>query len=197
MTLSFVQLLARLRTVDRRLLVMVLVAMAALLYTGNLGLRYLSDTERAQELEREIRQLAAVVENLGERNAPALSGLANQQALLEEEALRFSHASDDDLILLLSEAALESRVHPASVNARAAGTRREGMLEYGVRRINLRVEGRPRNVLDFIDAVSLVVPGARIESVSMGGFPEAPWASLEFEFLLDPVRMDVAETTGS
>ena len=197
MALSISQLLLRLRSADRWLLVALAAAAAVLLYTGMLGMQYVGGSGRAADLRLEAGQLIDVLDSVAGTRTATGSPLADEEARLAERQARFSYESDDAVIHLLSEHARTWRVRLESAIARGSGVITEGSLIYRVQKLDLRLEGQPSRLLDYIDSLSTDIPGLEVDVVRMGGFGQAPWAALQLSLFLDPVSVDPVSNQGS
>ena len=197
MALSISQLLLRLRSADRSLLVALAAAAAVLFYTGMLGMQYVSGSSRAADLRVEAGQLIDVLDSVAGAHTATGSLFANEEARFAERQARFSFASDDEVIHLLSEHVRTWRVRLESAIARGSGVITDGSLTYRVQKLDLRLEGQPSRLLAYIDALSTDIPGLEVDVVRMGGFGQAPWATLQLSLLLDPVSVEPVSNRGS
>lgn len=186
-TISFSQLIERLRAMDRTLILAFVVSAFVLLYSGNLGLEWWGDTKIAESLDAQAEQLQMAARNMAREQASPDTSVAQRMQALEDIVGSYSFESDDAVIGLVYRIAREARVTAKSVSTSDGGLQTKGPLTYRVRTASIRVEGPAQRLLTFIDDLSLATPGLTVTAVRMGGFDGAPWAQLDATFLINPV----------
>jgi hypothetical protein len=196
MTLSLSQVIAKIRSMERIVLVMAALTIAALLYAGNLGVQWWSDSARAAELDLQAAQLRVAVDRITSEGSLTAT-LAEQQAALERETARFSYASDDEVIGLVALVARDARVQVGSVGTQEGAPRIEGPMTYRVRVLDVRLNGHITRLLEFVDALSSSVPGTSFSDVRLGGLTESASMTVLIEFLLDPTPATSTEEASA
>ena len=195
MTSNVFQLIWRLRTANRLVLILLLAGAGMVAYDGWLGLRYWDGLSRGTANLRESQALLASARGPGGTLATLEQQITSNEALLESRSARFSYAHTDELIELVATAARDSGAVLASINVAEAGRRETGPLSYRMLSLTVRVSGDAQRIYDFIGALSESAPGMTVRSARLGNLSSGPWASLEIDFQLDPAPSGGGETT--
>ena len=192
MNSSVSQILLRLRAADRATVLIALAAVAVAIYSGWLATQYVDATSEGERLATEVRDLTDAIRALGDSDPNSPTDLDRMRGEFESQTGRFTFDHDDDVIALLSEQAKEARLGLGSVSAREAGSTVIGPLAYRIRKLDIRLEGRPERIYAFVDALSTAAPSVSVDALRMGGFGQAPWAVMELSFYIEP-----KETAGA
>ena len=195
MSISIFELIGRLRTANRLLLVLLVAGAGMLAYDASLGLRYWDGLSRGTAAQTEARALLASARPPSGAMAELEAQLAPSEALLESRSAGFAYEHTDELIELVAATARETGVALASINVAEAGRRAAGPLSYGVLALTIRVSGSTQSIYGFVDALSEAAPGMRVRSARLGNLSGAPWASFEIDVPLDPEPNDGEEKT--
>ena len=195
MSTSVFQLIGRLRTANRLVLVLLVIGAGMLAYDAWLGLRYWDNLGRGTAALAEAKALLTSARGPAGVTGALEQQLAPNEARLESQTELLSYAHTDELIELVATTARTSGVELASINVGEAGTRTIGPLTYRVLAITVRVSASTQRIYDFVGALSEAAPSMRVRNTRLGNLSGAPWASLEIEFQLDPAPADSGERT--
>ncbi len=195
MSTSVFQLIARLRTANRLLLVLLVAGASMLAYDASLGLRYWDSLSRGTAARTEAQALLASARPPSGIMAALEGQLSPQEALLESRSAAFSYEHTDELIELVAASARDSGVVLGSINVGGGGRREAGPVSYRVLALSIRVSGSTQDIYSFIDGLSGTAPGMRVHSARLGNLSGAPWASFEIDIPLDPTPSDSAGET--
>ena len=195
MSTSVFQLIGRLRTANRLVLLLLVAGASMLAYDASLGLRYWDSLGRGTAAQTEAQALLASARPPSGTMAALEQQLAPQEALLKSRSAVFSYEHTDDLIELVATTARDSGVVLGSINVGGGGRREAGPLSYSVLALSIRVSGSTQSLYRFVDGLAAAAPGMTVSSVRLGNLSGAPWASFEIDIPLDPAPNDGAENT--
>ena len=186
MSASVFQLIARLRTANRLVLVLLVIGAGMLAYDAWLGLRYREGLGRGTAALAEAKALLASARGPSGDVAALEQQLAPSEALLDSRSAVFTYEHTDELFELVATAARDAGVVLSSLNVGGGGRRTVGPLSYRVLSLSLRVSGGAERLYDFVDELSEAAPGVTVRSARLGNLSGAPWAAFEIEIPLDP-----------
>ena len=195
MSTSVFQLIERLRTANRVVLVLLVLGAGMLAYDAWLGLRYWDGLSRGTAAQSEAKALLAAARGPSGVAAVIEAQVAPTEELLESRSARFGYEHTDELIELVAATARTSGVALASINIAEAGRRADGPLSYRMLSLTIRVTGGTEAIYGFLDALSEATPGMTVRSARLGNLSGAPWASLDIDVELDPEPSEAWEAT--
>ena len=195
MSTSVFQLIERLRTANRVVLVLLVLGAGMLAYDAWLGLRYWDGLSRGTAAQSEAKALLAAARGPSGVAAVIEAQVAPTEELLESRSARFGYEHTDELIELVAATARTSGVALASINIAEAGRRVDGPLSYRMLSLTIRVTGGTEAIYGFLDALSEAAPGMTVRSARLGNLSGAPWASLDIDVELDPEPSEAWEAT--
>ncbi len=195
MSTSVFQLIERLRTANRVVLVLLVLGAGMLAYDAWLGLRYWDGLSRGTAAQSEAKALLAAARGPSGVAAVIEAQVAPTEELLESRSARFGYEHTDELIELVAATARTSGVALASINIAEAGRRADGPLSYRMLSLTIRVTGGTEAIYGFLDALSEAAPGMTVRSARLGNLSGAPWASLDIDVELDPEPSEAWEAT--
>jgi hypothetical protein len=186
LTLSFSEILNRLRTLRATTLALALAALVLAGAYGTLGFGYLSESARATALEEDIAQLSAVIRRASVQRESPEEQLATEEARLERDLSMLAYPTPNAVLEQVNQVAREQRVQLSAVAIREGAAREEGPFTYRVYAVNLRAAGAATRLQAFVDALAAAAPAGSPRTARVTGLPENPSLLAEFDFLVNP-----------
>jgi hypothetical protein len=193
LTLSFSDLLTRLRTVRPLTLALVLAAALLAVAYATLGYGYWLEGGRATALEQDIVQLSGVIRRASVQRESPEEQLAAEEARQEQDAALLAYATPNTVLEQVNTVAREQRVTLTSLAIREGEARIEGPFTYTVYAVSLRAAGAATPLQSFVNALALAAPASAPRTARLTGLPETPSLLAEFDFLVNPIATGGAE----
>lgn len=193
LTLSVSQIMERLRTADRVLLAVALLAGIALIYATTQGYSWWRSYAQAGDLRTQAYQLQTAIANARTGGSDVGTALRQHQAQLAGQAANLTFTTDDQILGLLGDVARQSHVTLVSASLTNKGMRASGPTTFRVISISARVESQLTSIYGYIDNLRQAMPTTSVVTSHLG-FGVAPFATLEIEMLVDPTPTPAGST---
>lgn len=186
LTLSFSDLLIRLRAVRPLTLALALVALALAVAYATLGYGYWQESGRATALEQDIVQLSGVIRRASVQRESPEEQLNAEEARLEQGVALLTYPTPNAVLEQVNEVARKQRVTLSALAIREGAGRTIEPFTYTVYAVSLRAAGSASRLQSFVEALAAAAPASTPRTARVTGLPEAPSLQAEFEFLVNP-----------